>query len=491
MIYDERTLAGLLKAADETFREQNAFWVSDDAGNEQYISFRKLREETDTLSTGLLSMGLRHSQIAIYGENRYEWLLAFFAIIAGGNVAVPTDKALSADDALRLFRKTDCAAVICSDTYGDKAQAFEEAGLKVIRMSELTSLPCEKNGIKWILEDRPCPQDPAAIYFTSGTTGETKGVVLTQENLIAVAASSSVHTKDVFDHRGNFALLLPLHHTFATMEAIFSLVCGACLYIARNMRNLWAFFSKAQPVMMFSVPMLMENLLRQAVKLGKGYEAFGGKLEIVFCGGAFVSTECVNACHQLGIELLPGYGITECSSTVSSCLGQDRPEHCVGFPLPNVNIAIAEDGEILVRGDTVFSGYYKDPEATVAAFRDGWFLTGDIGYMDEEGRLYVTGRKKNLIILSNGENVSPEELEQKISLFPYVKEVLVYAENSLIVAEVYPDLSVNDIQSHISADIARLNRTLPIYKNIGKIVVRTTEFSKTASMKIKRERTPL
>ena len=163
----------------------------------------------------------------------------------------------------------------------------------------------------------------------------------------------------------------------------------------------------------------------------------------------------------------------------------------MGFPLPNVNIAIAEDGEILVRGDTVFSGYYKDPEATVAAFRDGWFLTGDIGYMDEEGRLYVTGRKKNLIILSNGENVSPEELEQKISLFPYVKEVLVYAENSLIVAEVYPDLSVNDLQSHISADIARLNRTLPIYKNIGKIVVRTTEFSKTASMKIKRERTPL
>lgn len=496
---EELTICDLLETAEKKYGERDAVCFTDADGKECHISFRALREDADALSASLLFIGLRNGHIALFGENSYEWLLAFCAIIKSGSIAVATDKKLNSDEALRLFRETDCTAVICSDAYEDMAIVFEASGFPVIRMGALPRMIADGKKLLSAGDDRkPMPTDhwlkadaPAVICFTSGTTGKMKGVVLTQRNLIADAVNSYLRSKNLFDSINNSVLLLPLSHTFSMSTALLHFFGGGCLYIIRNLRNLWQVFQKAQPKVLYSVPMLMEDLLLQAQKQGKGREAFGGRLEKVFCGGASVSRKCVEEYHKLGIEIMPGYGITECSAIVSFCNSPDRPEHCVGRPLPCIEIKIAEDGEILLRGETVFSGYYKDPEETAAAFRGGWFLTGDVGYTDDEGRLYITGRKKNLIILSNGENVAAEELEQKIADFPYVKEVLVYEENNTIVAEIYPNLFTADLESRFSANIRQLNRSLPVYKNIGKTVVRRTEFPKAGPMKIRRKRNPI
>ncbi len=496
MMNEERTTDRFLAAAEEEHGERDAFCFSDAGNRKNRVSFRKLREDADALSESLLRMGFCRERIAVLGENSYDWLLAFFAVAGSGSTAVPMDRTFPVDEALRLLRKTDCSAVVCSDTYEDKAEAFEAAGMKVIRMHELNRMILDgnaflaKEGPEQILlcGSRPRPEDPAAIYFTSGTNGEQKAVVLSHRNMVADAVNVWEAGKCFFTPDYTGVIVLPLHHVFSMISIFVLIAIGCCEYILHSLRSLVQVLRQEKPQMLFSVPGLMEELLSQARRQGMGREAFGGRLETVFCGGSFVSRECVDAYHALGVEIMPGYGITECSPIVSFCLGPDKPEHCVGTPLACTEVKIAEDGEILVRGENVFSEYYQDPAATAAAFRNGWFLTGDLGCMDEKGRLYVTGRKKNLIILSNGENVAAEELERKIGLLPYVKEILVYEENNRIVAEIYPDPTVENIEARINADIRQLNRSLPIYRNIGKTVVRRTAFPKTSLMKIKRER---
>lgn len=215
--------------------------------------------------------------------------------------------------------------------------------------------------------------------------------------------------------------------------------------------------------------------------------AFGGKLEYIICGGAPLQKKYVQAFRSLGIEILNGYGITECSPVVATNRNFYHQDGSVGQILKECQVRI-QNSEIQVRGKNVMLGYYHDTEATTEAFEDGWFRSGDLGYVDDKGFLYVTGRKKNLIILSNGENISPEELEELLLKHELVKEVLVYAEDGVITAEIFPDSEVcsTDMQEQLQEVVDTCNRNLPMYKRIQRLKIRQAEFPKTTTQKIKR-----
>ena len=231
-----------------------------------------------------------------------------------------------------------------------------------------------------------------------------------------------------------------------------------------------------------------ENLLKLATAV------FGGNLKTIGCGAAPIDVKYINGYRELGIEFVEGYGLTECAGVVSTNRNQYYRDGSVGQILPNSKVKIAEpdddgNGEIYAKGDHIMLGYYKNEQATEEAFDGEWFKTGDIGYMDEDGFLFISGRKKNMILLSNGKNVYPEELEfALLKHIPYIKEAVVYADGNTIVAEVFLDTDNNpDCASRLDGDVAEFNKTQAAYKNIGKTVVRDTEFPKTTTKKIKRQ----
>ena len=214
--------------------------------------------------------------------------------------------------------------------------------------------------------------------------------------------------------------------------------------------------------------------------------AFGGNLEYILCGGAPLDEKYIFEFRSWGIEILNAYGVTECSPGVAVNRNFHHKDGSVGLPIPNCQVKISESGEIVVKGDNVMIGYFKDESATVEAIKDGWYYTGDLGRIDDEGFLYITGRKKNLIILSNGENVSPEELELLISRDNGVSEVVIYAENNLIVAEIFPTDNYLNNKEYFDKAISEINRTLPPYKRINSIRLREVEFEKNTTKKILR-----
>lgn len=448
--------------------------------------------------SGTVSPGSGFRHIALLGENSFPWILSFFAVTISGNVAVPIDKDLPSAKVLELCRKTDCSAVICSEKLAENISGLQNEGLSVIPMSTLPKLLSEGKILlsKALLPgDSFCcsPKDPAAIFFTSGTTGEMKGAVLSHWNLL----SDALHALESADRRifrGNGTILaLPLHHTFSVFTVLQAISNSQPVFIGKSLRTLKADFQKAQPDYVTLVPMIADSLLKMAEKTGAGASMFGGNFQAIFAGGAAVPQGLIEGYRALGIRLFPGYGITECAPLVAlsggleaSCSGISPQEIPGAWVIPCNEVKIAPDGEILVRGQNVFSGYYNNPAATEEAFSDGWFKTGDLGTLDADGRLLITGRKKNLIILSNGENVSAEELERLLFGFPYVREVLCYGADDVIVAEAYLDPESDGTAERFSADVEALNASLPNHKKIGKTIVRATEFPKTSSHKIKR-----
>jgi len=321
-------------------------------------------------------------------------------------------------------------------------------------------------------------------------------------------------------------LVLPLHHTFGMVAGVLApLVYKAIVYICKSMKTIMNEIATYKPNVIMLVPVIVETIYKKiwenVEKQGKlrklqtgliisntllrmGIDvrrkmfkqvlaSFGGNLEMIICGGAALSVDVSHGLYSLGIDVINGYGITECAPVVSVNRNDYNRYGSVGIPVNCNEVKIDHPdadgiGEILVRGDNVMIGYYNDEESTKAAFtEDGWFRTGDIGRIDSDGFVFITGREKNLIILSNGKNISPEELEEKILKIPYIKEVVVYEEDQKITAEVFLNKEAEpNAERRIDRDIDLLNRMLPPYKNIGKIKVRDVEFPKTTTLKIKR-----
>ena len=507
-------LKDLLNFCASSYKDKTAFWYKK-KGKETHKSFIDVRDDVNALGTYFDTLNLNNAHIAILGENSYEWIISYFAIVNGGNVVVPIDKELDAETIDGLLKKADVSLLIHSDSYSEEAEKCDVKTLNMKDFAEHLSVGKAQieNGNTNYLTREIDREKMCAIVFTSGTTAEPKGVMLNHRSLIRDA----IDTMKNIDVPSSSVLLLPLFHTYGFMSnVILPMLVGYSVYVISSLKRVFNDIKYVQPRHLSVVPMLIsaiynsiwdnakksgkEKQLKAAIKFSNTllkigidirrklfkeiYDFFGGNLEMLISGGSAIDEKYIKGFRDFGIKLTNGYGITECSPIVATMRNKHYAPGSVGCVHPGTQCRIV-DGEIELKGEMLFIGYYKDETATKEAFDGDWFKTGDLGHIDNDGLLYITGRKKNLIILSNGKNVAPEELEAKISDFPEVKEVLVYGENDRIVAEIFTD--VPDAESTINEEIAALNRQLPPFKQIAVTRFRNSEFPKTTTKKIKRK----
>lgn len=479
-------------------------------------TYAEFDAEVDALGSFMFANGMKGRHIAVIGENSYEWLLVYFATVNGGNVSVPLDKELSADEISELLSKSDCDTVFCSYSYLDLFDGIE--GVIVYSMKDLDRYIEEgkkiiEAGNREYIDYKIDIDALSMIVFTSGTTGKSKGVMMTQKNIIS----------DINDGCRNFVLeggiiaVLPFHHLFGLVVGMLMVFnYKQAIFINKSLKNIKRDLLEAKPQTTFFVPLFVETFYKQIWETAKSsgkdkklrsamkfsnfllkigidmrrklfkdvLAAFGGDIEYILCGGAKLDPMYVKEFRSWGVEILNAYGITECSPGVAVNRNYFHKDDSAGLAIPNLQLKITEDSEILIKGNTVTRGYYKDDAATSEVLIDGWYHSGDLGYLDDDGFLYVTGRKKNLIILSNGENVSPEELEFLVSKHNEVQEVIVYEENGSIAAEIFPAESYIGNNEYFNSIISEINGKLPTYKQITKIHLRDTEFPKNTSKKI-------
>ena len=555
-------MRALVEEAAQNFPESTAISYKENYWDKEVrkVSFPQWRDDVRNLGTALISNGLREGKIAIVGENSYGWCCSFFGVMAIGSVTVPVDKELPLDDIDGIITTTACKAVIFGKASEAKVKSLlENGGLKTVET--LISVAPESSIGETALGDRKLTSlvelqahgaelyaagdnsyydykidvnKLASIVFTSGTTGKGKGVMLSQAN-ICLDMTLGMYN---FDITRKTLHVLPPHHTFgSTVNYVGHLSQGCEVYISSGIKHVSDEIREQQPTHLILVPAFLEVMNRKiwatARKDGKEgvlkammkvsdclrkvgidirrklfasvLSAFGGKLELVICGGAKLDEDIIRTFDSLGITILNGYGITECAPLISANRNKYQKPGSVGTPILACRVKIDSpdengEGEICVKGPNVMLGYFNNPEATAEVFdKDGFFHTGDYGKLDEEGWIYITGRKKNLIILSNGKNVYPEEIEADLQKVEGVCEVVVYAGESrvqkdkiTIVAEIFPDADllshkgVTDFQKYFEDQVKALNAKMPPYKAVKCVKLRDNEFQKNTSRKITR-----
>ena len=522
----------------------------------QDITYRELYNMILRISAGLTTMGLSKKRIAILGETSVEWVASYLSILATGGVVIPLDRELEIDVIEGFLEQVDADAIVYSGSFNGKfVHAMNE------HPSLKTFIPMKPDDREMALSDKILPlkeiiehgypiaskgytlppvekrEELAEFLFTSGTTGTSKCVMLSQKNIFA-AVSSAAETVD-FGPDDVIVSLLPIHHTYelACMLAALDYGMHVCINdsITRVLKNLQLF----KPTALVLVPLYIYTFYKKiwaeakkngkdkALKIGIGasralrsagvdkrrqifadvHAPFGGRLEKIICGGAALNPRMIDFFETIGISIYEGFGITECAPLVAVTPYYARKYGSVGPAVPCCQIRIDEhnindkgypEGEIQVKGDNVMLGYYKNPKATASVFTaDGWFRTGDMGYLDEDGYCFITGRLKTVIVLENGKNVFPEEIEEYLGDIETIAESVVVGRQSgsevNLIAIVYPDLTKfpvsatkDDIYKKIQNQINELNKKLPTYKHIKMVELRDKEFEKTTSRKIKR-----
>ena len=495
-------------------------------------SFNQTWAEIRAIGSLFFGRGLNGGKkIAIIGENCFEWMIVYYATLVGGNITVPMDCKLPAEDLADQLIRCDCDALVYTKKFASMAEDFKnDSSIPAMQYFDISKDYNElikegneviANGDLSFENAEVKPEDLACITYTSGTTAKSKGVMLTHKN-IASNCSSACRA-----HTGRHAIgFLPLNHTYAWVSALFSsYILTEWGYLCDGIGNIQGDLKKYQPYNFSGVPLVVEtiydriwktarktgreDILKKGLKISNilmklGIDRrrkifktiidnLGGNLNMIVCGGANLDPKYEKGMHDFGIEIYNGYGMTECSPAITCNRPGKTKFGSVGVPLDCCEIKINNPdeegvGEIYVKGTSVMVGYYNEPEATAAAFDGEWFKTGDHGRIDEDGFLFIVGRKKNLICLSNGKNVSPEELEDKLSRIDYVKEVLVYEENKKIVAEFFlNEEDYPDARAKLKGDVDEFNRNMPIFKNVNKIKIRDDEFPKTTTLKIARK----
>ena len=487
------------------------------------ITNRDLKEHVCGLGQALYDKKIRNCKVAILGQNSYEWILSFLTLLSGNNVTVPLDKELDTISLSEIINETKCKAIIYDNSFEDIVEEIKKICPTIkeyINMRNLEDIIAEVHDDSYL--EREIDQSSiGVIVYTSGTLGKSKGVMLTRKNIMSDSYAASQNVP----FGSKTMLVLPIHHTFCMIASLFvPMIKKSTIYINSSLKRFMTDCTIAQPQNISLVPLFIENLSRrlwseidkrnetdlikkmikksneilsQGIDIRKTlfkdiHSIFGGKLEFIVCGGALLDEKYVKEFRDFGIDILNGYGMTECSPVVASNKKDDNRAGSVGQVLPGVQVRISDEGEILVKGDIVMRGYYNNEEETKKVFIDGWFKTGDLGYIDEDDFLYVTGRIKNLLNVANGKNVSAEELELKIQNINGVKEVIVYEKENMIAAEIYPDYDyfennrIDDIKKYLEGELNSLNKTIPNYKKINEIKIRKEEFAKTTTSKIKR-----
>ncbi len=536
-------------------------------GDDFYTEFTygQVRDDVRALGTAFMGLGLKGSHIGIIGANCYEWAESYFAVTGGTGVVVPLDKELSKEELTTLCDMGEIDAVVCcQDKYYNmfkEIKAEGKTGLKIIMGVNKEAHEDAANGLySWnllreegrakveagdrsYLDARVRASDMVSIIFTSGTTGVSKGVMLSHRNLCCDVLIAQTYLEvcpsDIF-----FSVL-PIHHTYeCTCTMIEGLFMGASMAFGRGLKYITKDMQMVHPSFLLAVPLIYEkfyNTIQRTLKkqgqdklvntlfainnvtskfginvakpiANKIMAQFGGNIDMFIAGGARVDPKVLAFFRSMGIPCLQGYGLTETSPMVA--LNPDQWKYMRNdsagklFQFTECKIIDKDEdgnGEICFRGPMVMMGYYKNPEATAASMENGWFHTGDIGYLDADNYVYITGRKKNVIIAANGKNVFPEELEELIARSPYVDECMVWADEDSedrmkrgIYVTLRPDRenvkeALGDraddegaVMSLISSEIDRLNANWPDWKRVKHIIIKKSEFNKTTGMKIRR-----
>lgn len=494
-----KTLLDLAKASAEKYgektfiKEKNGNEISEKSFAQFYNDFRRVAGFVKSVNTKNETI---HS--AIIGSSSYAWVISYFGTVGGGNAAVPLDAQLSCEGICELLNRADVKIFFYDAKY---EKMIPEIKANCPNVTEYVSF--DKNIPEILKKFEPeylepvSPDSLATISYTSGTTGKSKGVMLLHRNLVdnAMCQDNECTPEDVV------MSVLPIHHIYCfTCDILCSIRYGNELCFNDSMMRIAQNLKIFRPTIMLIVPMIAETIYNQikSVSASKpdiplaaiANNVFGGRLKTIYSGGAYLRPELQKAYIDMGFQMAQGYGMTECSPRIStadrfdtSCSGD------VGIIVNGCQVKTVE-GEILVKSPSVMAGYYKDPVSTAEALtEDGWLRTGDLGYV-EGNHLFLTGRKKNLIILSNGENVSPEELENKFAGIDFISEVLVYSEDNVICAEIFPnsdfcaDISEPELEKMFHELVDKINKSFPLSKSIRRLRIRDTEFDKTTSKKI-------
>lgn len=522
----------------------------------EYIekTYEQFGKDIKALSTGLLNLDLMGKRVVIIGNNRYEWCVSYFAITCGNMVVVPIDKALPDNEIETLIRRSEAEAIIFDKKYlevAKKSQQDNSTNLNLlICMDDIqekevkTFKDIVEEGTKQILagdkkyEHIEIDENKMSIMlFTSGTTNEPKAVMLSQANICAnindIACWVKLYPNDVL------LSFLPIHHTFeSTITFLYGFYSGSQVAFCDGLKYIQKNLAEYKVTVFVAVPLILETMYK---KIQKGIEEkgktklintmtkisntllkvkidirkivfkqvldnFGGHLRVVLYGAAPMNKETIIGFNNLGISLVQGYGLTETSPVITAETDKEKRPGSVGLALASLNVRIDNPdkegvGEIAVKGPSVMLGYYKNEEETKKALKDGWFSTGDYGYIDEDGFIYVTGRKKDIIVLRNGKNVYPQEIEFLINKIPYVAESLVYSRDkdttdTMLCAKIVYDKDAiklvlgekteEEYQDCIWQEIKNINQELPIFKRIKHISITTEPLKKTTTQKVKR-----
>lgn len=525
------------------------------------ITYKEALKDINGLGTALIAHGLKNKRIAVIGENCYQWATSYLAAVCGTGIVVPLDKELSSEELKQLVIEAEVSAVLFTkknEKMFREMKASADTGIEVLVN---LNAPSEKDGVlSWeeliaegkkliaggdrsFIDAEIYADEMSVLLFTSGTTGIAKGVMLSHRNicedLMSAPTILNVNTWDIF-----FSVL-PVHHTYeCTCGFLMPLYKGASIAYCEGLKYIVKNLAEVQPTMLLAVPLIFENLynniMKNVRKQGKEklvrkvlsvnkvtkkvgidlnklllkdiLKVFGGRMRVLISGGAAIDPAILEFFNDLGFISVQGYGLTECAPMAA--LNPDGRKtmrnSSVGHLLPGMEVKIEDKneegiGEICLKGANIMMGYYNMPEETAKVIQDGWFHTGDLGYVDEDDFIYITGRKKNVIITANGKNVFPEELEYYLGRSAFVSESMVWAQedssgqDTVIVATIKPDMEEVEgaigkeasedpaqVEKLLWAEVDKINESLPLFKKIKKITVRREEFEKTTGKKIKR-----
>ena len=549
----------MMQTSAELYGDNVAF-MQKPSNNEPYasITFKEAFADINGLGTSLIAKGMKDKRIAVIGDNCYEWAVSYLAAVCGTGIIVPLDKELSEGDLKNLVIRADVECVLFAKKFEKMFKEMKAGGDTKLDVLVNFTAEDDRDGVfslrKLIEEGKAAIEAGdrsfvdaeidnevmSILLFTSGTTGMSKGVMLSHKNICAdlmiAPTVFKVYTNDIF-----FSVL-PLHHTYAcTCDFLIPLYKGAAIAYCQGLKYITKNLAEAKPTMFLGVPALFEklystiwknvrkqgkeDLLKKVIKinrktkkvgidLGKIFlkqitAVFGGRLRCIICGGAAINPDILVGMGDFGLLALQGYGLTECAPM--GALNPDTAANpaSIGVKFPGADLKVVDAneegiGEICVYGDNVMLGYYEMPEETAAVIdEEGWFHTGDLGYMDDKGYTFITGRKKNVIITKNGKNVYPEELEYQLSNISFVEESFVFEGDSadekdtLIVASIKLDQDVieeilgkeyseKEAKDLVWKEVDKINADAPFYRKIKKVIIRKSDFIKNSSKKLVR-----
>ena len=517
------------------------------------MTYKEFKNEIDYFGTALNSLGIESKRVALISKNRYEWNVVYYATTTDGKIIVPLDKALPDNEIISLAERSEAEVMVFEEKYIDIMKKIKNNKSSKIQKFICLDLEEDKDGFlsyknllrkgkelletgnRSYLDAKIDPEKLSVLLFTSGTTSKSKAVMLSQKNICSNVMDINKVIK--FYETDSMLALLPFHHAFQALinHVLFYIggsmsFCDGLRYIAQNL-------CEYKPTVIVCVPLILESIHKKMVKTidkeGKTklvnrmkkitnilekihinvkekifkeiHDAVGGNVRLIVSGAAAMDSSLIKSFNEFGFKIYQGYGLTETSPVISVENDRNIKPGSVGKKLPSLEVKIYNPdeqgiGEILVKGPSVMIGYYQNNEATQESFIDGWFNTGDLGYIEDD-YIYITGRKKNVIVQKNGKNIFPEELELLISYIPGVKENIVYGkptkDNDLdvcvkivydeeIIKNIMGYINENDIHKYMKEKISEINKKMPPYKHIRDIIVTNQELIKTTTAKVKR-----